>query len=133
MKNLEIDGSGNSHPRSRISAAAGSELTQLGKNEFRTIEVPPGTARLVGDVAVFNVAGRLCATQARCTHRQAPLSKGTLAGATVTCPLHGAQFDVCTGAVLRGPARQPLLTYVVIVEGEVARIDVPVAPAAQSD
>jgi nitrite reductase/ring-hydroxylating ferredoxin subunit len=62
-------------------------------NEFRVMEVPPGSARPVGNAAVFNVAGRLCATQAKCTHRQGPLSEGKLDGSTVTCPWHGSQFD----------------------------------------
>ena len=76
---------------------------------------------------VFNVGGRFCATQNTCTHRQGPLSEGTLDGSTVTCPYHDAQFDVCTGAVLRGPAREPLETFRVIVDGEVGRT----APALQ--
>ena len=92
-------------------------------NEFRVADVPPGSAALVGSVAVFNVAGRLCATQAKCTHRQGPLTEGALEGSTVTCPWHLSQFDVCTGAVLRGPARDPLETYQVTVEGEIGRIE----------
>jgi nitrite reductase/ring-hydroxylating ferredoxin subunit len=91
--------------------------------------VPPGSALLVGDVAVFNVDGGFCATQARCTHRQGPLTEGTIDGSTVTCPLHGAQFNVWTGAVLHGPAKDPLETYPVIVEGDVGRVEVPVAHA----
>jgi nitrite reductase/ring-hydroxylating ferredoxin subunit len=92
-------------------------------NEFRISEAPPGSALLVGDAAVFNVAGSFCATQDKCTHRQGPLSKGKLDGSTVTCPYHGAQFNVCTGAVLRGPAIDPLKTYRVVVEGEVGRVE----------
>jgi 3-phenylpropionate/trans-cinnamate dioxygenase ferredoxin component len=92
-------------------------------NEFRVSDVPPGSALLVGHVAVFNVDGRLCATQNECTHRQGPLNEGKLDGSTVTCPLHGSQFDVSTGAVLRGPATEPLKTYTVVVEGDVGRID----------
>lgn len=80
----------------------------LSENEFRVSEAPPGSVLLVGDAAVFNVEGTFCATQAKCTHRQGPLSKGKLDGSTVTCPLHGSQFNVCTGEVLRGPATDPL-------------------------
>ena len=101
------------------------------KNEFRTSDVPPGSVLLVGDVVVFNVEGGFCATQARCTHRQGPLNEGALDGSTVTCPWHGSQFNVCTGAVVKGPAQDPLATYRVTVEGEVGRIDVPLAQAVQ--
>jgi nitrite reductase/ring-hydroxylating ferredoxin subunit len=103
----------------------------LKENEFRISDVPPGSVLLVGDVAVFNVDGGFCATQARCTHRQGPLNEGTLDGSTVTCPWHGTQFNVCTGAVLRGPAKDPLKTYRVTVDGEVGRVDVQVEQAVQ--
>jgi nitrite reductase/ring-hydroxylating ferredoxin subunit len=92
------------------------------RREFRVGDVSPGSVLLVGDVAVFSVAGGLCATQAMCTHRAGPLSEGTIDDNTVTCPLHGAQFNVWTGAVLRGPATAPLKTYRVIVEGDVGRV-----------
>jgi len=106
--------------------------TPLKENEFRISEVPPGSVLLMGDVAIFSVEGGFCATQARCTHRQGPLSEGTVDGSTVTCPLHGAQFNVWTGAVLRGPAKDPLKTYSVTVDGDVGRVDVPVVHAVQS-
>jgi nitrite reductase/ring-hydroxylating ferredoxin subunit len=95
----------------------------MADNEFRISEVPPGSARLVGDAAVFNVDGAFCATQAKCPHRQGPLNEGKLEGSTVTCPWHGSQFNVCSGAVLRGPAQVPLQTYRVTVEGEVGRVE----------
>jgi nitrite reductase/ring-hydroxylating ferredoxin subunit len=103
----------------------------LEENEFGISEVLSGSVLLVRDVAVFNVDGGFCATQARCTHRQGPLNEGTLDGSTVTCPWHGSQFNVCTGAVLRGPAKDPLTTYTVTLEGDVGRIDVPLARAVQ--
>jgi nitrite reductase/ring-hydroxylating ferredoxin subunit len=104
----------------------------MADNEFRISEVPPGSARAVGEMAVFNVDGTFCATQGRCTHRQGPLSEGTLEGSTVTCPWHGAKFNVCTGAVLRGPARDPLKTYRVIVDGEIGRVEAAQLPSSKS-
>jgi nitrite reductase/ring-hydroxylating ferredoxin subunit len=95
----------------------------LKDDRFRIDAVPPGSALLVGDVAVFNAGGSFCATQAKCTHRGGPLNEGTLDGSTVTCPWHGSQFNVCTGAVLRGPATEPAKTYRVIVEGEIGRVE----------
>jgi nitrite reductase/ring-hydroxylating ferredoxin subunit len=106
---------------------------QLKENEFLTGDVLPGSVLLLGDVAVFNIDGGLCATQARCTHKQGPLSEGTVDGSTVTCPLHCSQFNVWTGAVLRGPAIEPLKTYRLTIDGEVGRIDVPLALAVHRE
>ena len=50
---------------------------------------------------------------------------------TVRCPWHGSQFNVCTGAVLQGPAKDPLKTYRVTVDGDVGRVEVPLAQAVQ--
>lgn len=100
-----------------------SKSEALKDNEFQVSAVPPGSALLVGNAAVFNVGGSFCATQANCTHRGGPLSEGELDGSTVTCPWHGAQFNVCTGAVLRGPAADPVKVYHVVVEGEVGRVE----------
>jgi len=117
--------------RDALRSAAKNERPSLKDNEFRVSEVPPGSVLLVGDVAVFNVEGGFCATQALCTHRQGPLSEGVIDGSTVTCPLHGAQFNVWTGSVLRGPAKDPLKTYAVTVDGDVGRVVVPLAQAIQ--
>jgi nitrite reductase/ring-hydroxylating ferredoxin subunit len=92
--------------QSTIRAAAG-EGAPLKENEFRISDVPPGSVLLMGEVAVFSVEGRFCATQAKCTHRQGPLSEGTLDGSTVTCPWHRSQLNVCTGAAVNGPAEDP--------------------------
>ena len=77
------------------------------------------------EIAVFNLGDRLVATDARCTHVGGPLERGPLRGAQVTCPLHGSVFDVTTGAVVRGPARQPLRTYPVrsVAQGLVIDFD----------
>ena len=101
---------------------AAQDVAAPSAGEFRVADVPPGGALLVGAVAVFSVAGRLCAIQAACTHAGGPLNEGPLDGSTVTCPWHRSQFDVCTGAVVRGPARQPVKTYRVDVQGDVGRL-----------
>ncbi|HZU05793.1 MAG TPA: bifunctional 3-phenylpropionate/cinnamic acid dioxygenase ferredoxin subunit [Chloroflexota bacterium] len=87
----------------------------------QTSDIPPGTGRLVviGDrrIAVFNCAGQFYAIDDTCTHAEASLSEGFLENGVIECPLHGARFDVRTGAVLSLPAVRPVATYEVRVEG----------------
>ena len=52
-----------------------------------------------------------------CTHDNAPLDQGVMEGNVITCPRHGAKFDVTTGAALGLPAVVPINTYKVFLEG----------------
>jgi nitrite reductase/ring-hydroxylating ferredoxin subunit len=55
------------------------------------------------DLVIANVDGKFFAMDNWCTHEQGNLSEGQLNKTTLTCPEHGAQFDVTTGRVLAGP------------------------------
>jgi 3-phenylpropionate/trans-cinnamate dioxygenase ferredoxin subunit len=55
------------------------------------------------EVLIANVNGNYYAIANRCTHRGGDLSKGSLDGNIVTCPLHGSKFDVTTGKAISGP------------------------------
>jgi nitrite reductase/ring-hydroxylating ferredoxin subunit len=83
----------------------------LKEGEMRAFDVR-GT-----QIAVANVAGTFYAFGDTCTHRQCSLAKGDLEETTVICPCHGSEFDVTSGDVLRGPARDPVGSYEVLVEG----------------
>lgn len=50
-----------------------------------------------------------------CTHRGGSLADGVMIACTVACPWHGSQFDVRTGAVKAGPAREGIGVYPVSV------------------
>ena len=69
-------------------------------------------------VCVANVNGHLYAFDDTCTHLGCSLGKGKLNDTTVTCPCHGSQFDVTSGAVLHGPARQPVRSRPVQAQGD---------------
>lgn len=71
-----------------------------------------------GPIVVYRAQGRLCAIFDACPHAQASLADGELEGSVLTCPAHGSQFDVCTGARLRGPSDFPVRTYRVVQDGE---------------
>ena len=84
-------------------------------------EVPPGSGRVVvvqgHPVALFNVDGRFFAVSNVCLHRGGPVGEGELDDTIVTCPLHGWEYDVRTGANTINPAAR-LRTYDVRVEGD---------------
>lgn len=97
------------------------KVTQTGR-------VAPGTGTVVDAngtaIALFNVGGTFHAIANACTHVGGPLGEGTLDGTTVTCPWHGSQFDVTSGQVRKGPARRPVATYPVRVEGSDVFVEV---------
>ena len=75
-------------------------------------------------IALFRVNGAFYALSDACTHRGGPLSEGELEGAEVTCPWHGAKFDIPTGAVLGSPAREGVKSYRVRVTGADIEVEV---------
>jgi len=99
---------------------------KLEKNEFRLAELKPGEAGVVevngASVAVFNIDGKYYAVDDYCPHAGGPLSEGRLDGMTVVCPWHGSCFDLSTGAVLCGPAKESLKTYHVFEENGIGRV-----------
>lgn len=87
-------------------------------------ELAPGAMRCVtvgGDDAVLLVHtkdGAVHAVHNICSHAFARMDEGRLRGTRLICPLHGAGFDVRTGAVLGAPASAPLRSYPVrVVDG----------------
>jgi 3-phenylpropionate/trans-cinnamate dioxygenase ferredoxin subunit len=78
------------------------------------------------EIVVCHTKNGVFALDNVCTHAFARMSEGYLKGTRLTCPLHGATFDVCTGAALAGPATIPLTTYPTrIVEGRI-EVELPV-------
>lgn len=77
--------------------------------------VPEGGSLLghVDDTAVLLVrqGGAVSAIAATCTHWGGPLAEGLIAHGTVRCPWHHACFDARTGALLGGPALDPLARW----------------------
>ena len=93
-----------------------------------TAELADEQAKLVEregqKIALFHVGGAFYALSDTCTHRGGPLSEGEVEGAEVTCPWHGAKFDIRTGAVVGPPAPQAVKSYPVRVTGADVEIEV---------
>ena len=65
-------------------------------------------------------AGQWYAIGSQCSHAGAPLEGGRLARGKIYCPLHGAAFDLATGAAMSPPAFRPLAIYALqIVDGQI--------------
>jgi 3-phenylpropionate/trans-cinnamate dioxygenase ferredoxin component len=96
-----------------------AKLDELEEGEMMVVEVdgePVCLARVNDDI---------CAFTDNCTHISGPLNEGDLNDDILTCPWHGAQFNVRTGKVVRGPARQDIQTYPVKVEDNTIFVSIP--------
>jgi nitrite reductase/ring-hydroxylating ferredoxin subunit len=104
-----------------ITLKGGNTMSKLVKVAEKK-SVAPGTAKVVEaegrSFALFNVSGTFYALDNNCTHVGGPLGEGDLAGEVVTCPWHGAQFNVKTGEVLAPPARTGVRSFPVKVQGD---------------
>ena len=88
----------------------------------KTSDIAPSEAKAVDvgarRIAIFNIEENYHAIDDTCTHRGGPLSEGMIVGTEVTCPWHGAVFDVTTGSVLGAPAPQDVAHYAVWIDGD---------------
>ncbi len=92
-----------------------------------TGEIPAGQGKTFevngNQVAVWNLNGNFHAFQNVCPHRGGPVGEGELEGNIITCPWHGWQFDLITGASPINPAAK-ITKYEVKVEGSDLKIAV---------
>jgi 3-phenylpropionate/trans-cinnamate dioxygenase ferredoxin subunit len=71
----------------------------------KTSELQDGAMKQVNvqghEILIARVGNKYYATNNRCLHLGGNLSQGKLEGTVVTCPLHGSQFDLQDGHVVR--------------------------------
>lgn len=75
-------------------------------------------------ILLANVGGKYYAMGNKCTHRGCKLNEGTLNGDQLRCRCHGSTFDVKTGGLVKGPAKEPEPAYQVKVEGDQIQVNV---------
>lgn len=82
-------------------------------------------------VRVGRVAILLCRTEDgvfalrnECSHAYAELDCGRVRDGWISCPLHGARFDIETGEALKGPATEPVETFAVRIVDETIEVAV---------
>lgn len=80
-----------------VETGTGVNVDELEPDRPRKVNVG-GT-----ELMLVNTEGKVCAVTRTCPHRGWDLSRGEVVDGVITCTLHGAQFNACTGAVLREP------------------------------
>ena len=66
-------------------------------------------------IVIFNIAGQLYSIGDVCSHDDGPVGEGEIAGFNITCPRHGAEFDIRNGAAVAMPAVIDIPAYPVQV------------------
>ena len=89
-----------------------ASVTELSTGEGKVVEADGQS------IALFNMGGTFSAIDNTCTHVGGPLGEGDLVDDTVSCPWHGAVFNVKTGACTGGPAASDVKSFAVKVEGD---------------
>jgi nitrite reductase/ring-hydroxylating ferredoxin subunit len=87
----------------------------MSKNEFvevgKVSEISNGKMKHIEvdgkEILIANIGGKIYAISDRCGHMNALLSMGNLTGNTVTCPFHGAKFNVTNGKKISEPILTP--------------------------
>ncbi len=92
-------------------------------------DVPSGwvlrTVAAGREIALANRDGEFYAIDNFCTHAGGPLAHNHLSpDCTLECPWHNSVFDVRTGDAISGPARKPVKTYPVQVQGGTVYVSV---------
>ena len=93
-------------------------------SEFQTVarveDVPENVmlaVKLDGvSIVLANSQGEVLALHDQCSHEEFPLSDGEIVNGQVECMLHGARFDLRTGAAKALPAVRPVKSYECRVE-----------------
>jgi 3-phenylpropionate/trans-cinnamate dioxygenase ferredoxin subunit len=99
-----------------LEIAPASELPN-GERLFVEIEGKP--------VVIFNIGGQFFSIADVCSHDDGPVGEGRLEGYNITCPRHGAQFDIRTGKVIQMPAVVDIPAYPVRVVDGMIRLGIP--------
>jgi 3-phenylpropionate/trans-cinnamate dioxygenase ferredoxin component len=97
-------------------------------------QVPPGRIIRVAvggaDLLLCRFAGNeVYAIQNRCSHMAKPLHGGRLIGYHISCPEHGAEFDIRSGEALGFPAVRPIRTYSVEIRDNIVYVAVQIGAA----
>jgi len=109
--------------------------TQVEESKIEYLEIAPDSELPNGErmfvevegkpIVIFNIAGQYFSIADVCSHDDGPVGEGRLEAYNITCPRHGAQFDVRTGKVIQMPAVVDIPAYPVRVVDGMIQLGIP--------
>jgi len=89
-------------------------------------DVPPGTMKVVTamgvEIILCHTKDHIYAVRNLCSHAHETLECGRMRNGWISCPVHGARFDLETGNPMNPPASSPIETYKVRVAGNTIEV-----------
>ncbi len=91
-------------------------------------DLPPGGKKVVDvegtEIILCNTKDRIFAVRNLCSHAHETLECGRIRNGWISCPVHGARFDLETGNPMNPPASLPIDTFEVRIEGDTIEVAV---------
>ena len=88
-----------------------ADITDIDINQSQSVNIDEV------DILICNTDNGIFAVEDKCSHADIPLCGGQITGNYITCPVHGAVFDLTDGSVQSPPAFEDLNTFEVKIEG----------------
>ena len=109
--------------------------TTVDESKVEFLEIAPSSELPEGErlfveiggkpIVIFKRAGQYFSIADICSHDDGPVGEGQLNGYNITCPRHGAQFDVRTGKVVQMPAVVDIPAYPVRLMDGMIQLGIP--------
>ena len=94
----------------------------------KVVDVPAGAKKLVEvngqSILLCHTRDKIFAVRNLCSHAYEALADGRMKNGGIACPVHGARFDLATGAAMNPPATSPIDVFEVRVVGDVVEVAV---------
>lgn len=91
-------------------------------------DLPAGTKKVVVangvELVLCNTRDKLFAVENLCSHAHEKLDCGKMKNGWLSCPVHGARFDLESGEPMNPPATMAIKTYEVRVTGDIIEVAV---------
>ena len=88
-----------------------ADITDINLNQSQSIELNGS------DILICHTNNGIFAIEDRCSHADIPLCGGQIIDNFISCPVHGAVFDLTDGSVQSPPAFEDIKTFQVKIEG----------------